>query len=156
MEIERKFLVKNSGYRQEAIGQERIVQGYLCRTPQRTVRVRIKGGRGFLTIKGESSKNGISRFEWEKEIPLNDAESLLAISEPGTIEKTRFLVSSADGVHTWEVDEFSGENAPLVVAEIELSSEDEPFCRPSWLGEEVSSDARYCNSSLSVKPFGKW
>ena len=151
-EIERKFLVKGD-FKQEAFRALRITQGYLCSAPERTVRVRIKGDKGYITIKGQSSASGLSRFEWEKEIPLADAESLLKLAEPGVIDKTRYLVRDADGIHTWEVDEFHGANEGLIMAEIELRGEDDSFGRPAWLGEEVTSDPRYYNSYLSQHPY---
>jgi len=152
-EIERKFLVKGE-YKNLAIKETRIVQGYLSSVPERTVRVRIKGDKGFITIKGIGNASGASRYEWEKEIPAIEVEELLKICEPGVIDKTRYLVKS--GNHTFEVDEFYGENNGLVVAEIELSSEDESFDKPDWLGEEVTGDTRYFNSMLMKNPFTKW
>ena len=151
-EIERKFLVAGD-FRGESTGASRIVQGFLSTAPGRTVRVRIYGDRGYLTVKGPAQ--GISRFEWEKEIPAEEAEQLLALCEPGIIDKTRHLVPASDG-HVWEVDEFHGDNEGLVVAEIELDAEDEPFARPAWLGREVSDDHRYCNSSLTKHPYKDW
>jgi len=152
-EIERKFLVKD-GYKQYAITSTRITQGYLSSIPERIVRVRINGEKGFVTIKGVSNLSGMSRYEWEKEIPVNDARELLALCEPGVIDKTRFLVQV--GKFTFEVDEFYGENEGLVVAEVELSSEEELFEKPSWLGKEVTGDKRYYNSKLAGNPFSKW
>ena len=154
-EIERKFLVKGD-FKAEAFKAVRITQGYLSSMPERTVRVRVKGDRGFLTIKGKGSSSGVSRFEWEKEIPADEARALLALAEPGVIDKTRYLIKNTDGVHLWEVDVFEGDNAGLTVAEIELASEDEPFDKPSWLGEEVTADARYYNAALSGNPFKNW
>ena len=155
LEIERKFLVAGE-YKSFATSSERITQGYLSSASGRTVRVRIRGDRGWLTVKGPSKDGGISRFEWEMEIPLSDARALLEICEPGVIDKTRWLVPSGDGIHTWEVDEFHGENAGLVVAEIELRSEADAFERPSWLGPEVTGDRRYYNSMLTLHPFCTW
>ena len=155
LEIERKFLVAGE-YKSLASGSERISQGYLSSASGRTVRVRIRGDRGWLTIKGPSKDGGLSRFEWEMEIPLSDARALLEICEPGVIDKTRWLVPAGDGIHTWEVDEFHGENAGLVVAEIELRSEADAFERPSWLGPEVTGDRRYYNSMLTLHPFCTW
>ncbi len=155
LEIERKFLVAGE-YKSLASGSERISQGYLSSASGRTVRVRIRGDRGWLTIKGPSKDGGLSRFEWEMEIPLSDARALLDLCEPGVIDKTRWLVPAGDGIHTWEVDEFLGENAGLVVAEIELRSEVDAFERPSWLGPEVTGDRRYYNSFLSHHPFTSW
>ncbi len=152
-EIERKFLVKG-GFPELAFKSVRIVQGYLNSAPERTVRVRIKGERGYITIKGMSSESGASRFEWEKEIPVGDARDLLRICEPGVIDKTRYLVPA--GEHTYEVDVFYGDNEGLVVAEIELRAEDETFVRPDWLGDEVTGDARYYNSMLAVNPYKNW
>lgn len=154
-EIERKFLVVGD-FKPEVFRSYRISQGYICRTPGRTVRVRVRDDQGFLTIKGPSFDGGLSRFEWEKEIPAGEAEELLALAEPVVIEKTRHLVHNTDGVHTWEVDEFDGANAGLVIAEIELGAPDEPFDRPSWLGPEVTGDRRYYNSFLSHHPFTSW
>lgn len=151
-EIERKFLVAGD-FRGEASGADRIVQGFLNTAPGRTVRVRIGGGRGWLTVKGPAQ--GLTRFEWEKEIPADEAEQLLALCEPGVIDKTRYRVPAADG-HVWEVDEFHGDNAGLLVAELELASEDEAFARPAWLGAEVTDDRRYCNSNLTKHPYKDW
>lgn len=152
-EIERKFLVKGD-FKPFVSKQTRIVQGYLSAVPERTVRVRIKGDKGFLTIKGIGNVSGASRYEWEKEIPISETEELLKICEPGVIDKTRFLVKA--GPHTFEVDEFYGENNGLVVAEIELGSETESFEKPSWLGEEVTGDTKYYNSMLMKNPFTRW
>jgi len=152
-EIERKFLVKGE-FKNLASKETRIVQGYLSSVPERTVRVRIKGDKGFITIKGIGSASGATRYEWEKEIPTSEVEELLKICEPGVIDKTRFLVKV--GNHTFEVDEFYGENKGLTVAEIELSSESEAFVKPEWLGEEVTGDTKYYNSMLMKNPFTKW
>jgi adenylate cyclase len=152
-EIERKFLVKGD-FKKDAYKETRITQGYLSSVPERTVRVRIKGNQGFITIKGIGNASGASRYEWEKEIPTTDVDALLQICEPGVIDKTRYLVKS--GNHVFEVDEFYGENQGLVVAEIELSNEADSFVKPSWLGEEVTGDARYYNSMLMKKPFTRW
>lgn len=152
-EIERKFLVAGD-FKQYARKSEHIVQGYLNSTPERTVRVRIKDDKGYMTVKGISSQSGVSRFEWEREIPVNEARELINICEPGVIDKTRYLIDV--GSHTFEVDEFYGENEGLVMAEIELSSEDEEFIRPSWLGEEVTGDIRYYNSVLMTNPYKRW
>lgn len=154
IEIERKFLVKNNSFKENAFTQNQIVQGYLSSVPERTVRVRIKGEKGFLTIKGASNKAGLSRFEWEKEIPLDEAKNLLQLCEEGVINKTRFEIKS--GNHTFEVDEFYDDNKDLVIAEIELNSEADTFEKPDWLGEEVTGDVRYYNAYLSKKPFTKW
>ncbi len=152
-EIERKFRVIGD-FKADAFESLRITQGYLCSVPERTVRVRIKGDKGYLTIKGIGSESGASRYEWECEIPVSDVEDLLKMCEPGVIDKTRFLVQS--GSHTFEVDEFYGDNNGLVVAEVELASEDETFKKPAWLGDEVTGEARYYNSMLMKTPFSKW
>lgn len=154
-EIERKFLVAGD-YKSEAYASVRITQGYLSRVPERVVRIRIKGDRGFITIKGTTNDTGLSRFEWEKEIPLADAQSLLKLAEPGVIDKTRHLIKNTDGKHIWEVDEFHGDNEDLVMAEIELESESDTFDKPSWLGKEVTDDKRYYNAYLSEKPYKTW
>lgn len=153
-EIERKFLVKSNAFKTEAVREMRITQGYLSSVPERTVRVRVKGEKGFITIKGIGSESGASRFEWEKEIPVDEVNDLLKICEPGIIDKTRYNVKS--GEHTFEVDEFYGDNEGLVVAEVELSSENEAFDKPEWLGEEVTGQVKYYNSMLMKKPFKKW
>lgn len=152
-EIERKFLVRG-GFKDKAVKSVRIIQGYLSSLPERTVRIRVKGDKGYITIKGEG--NGLSRFEWEKEIPLTEAEELLALAEPGVIDKTRYIIMNTDGQHIWEVDEFHGENEGLTMAEIELGSEEDVFDRPEWLGEEVTGDARYYNSMLKANPYKTW
>lgn len=153
VEIERKFLVSGD-FRGEATQSGRIVQGYLCANAQRTVRVRIRGEQGFLTIKGASDEKGLSRYEFEKPISLEEAEQLLLLCEPGVIDKVRHLIPV--GSHTWEVDVFAGENEGLVVAEIELASEAEPFDKPTWLGCEVTGDRRYYNALLATHPYGQW
>lgn len=152
-EIERKFLVIGD-FKSQAFRSERIMQGYLSSVPERTVRVRIKGNEGFITIKGLSNASGLTRYEWEKEIPVDEARELLQLSEPGMIDKTRYLVQV--GKHVFEVDEFYGENEGLILAEIELQSEDEPFEKPEWLGKEVTGDPRYYNAMLSKKPYKKY
>ncbi|WP_348799233.1 CYTH domain-containing protein [Flavobacterium adhaerens] len=154
IEIERKFLVTSDSFKTESLTQNRIKQGYLSSVPERTVRVRIKGNKGFLTIKGISNASGLSRFEWEKEITLEEADKLLLLCETGVIDKTRFEVKS--GSHFFEIDEFYGDNEGLIMAEIELQSETESFKKPIWLGEEVTNDKRYYNSYLSTHPFKKW
>lgn len=154
VEIERKFLVTSETFEKEAQQTTRIVQGFLNTAPERTVRVRIKGERGYLTVKGKSNELGTSRFEWEKEIAVAEAEQLLKLCEEGVIEKLRYEVPL--GSHTFEVDVFLGENKGLVVAEVELQHEEESFERPSWLGEEVTGDVRYYNSNLSTTPFSRW
>lgn len=154
IEIERKFLVLSNDFINDAFAQKRIVQGYLSSNPERTVRVRIKGDKGYLTIKGKSSANGTTRLEWEREISVMDAETLLNICESGIIDKVRYEVKV--GHHVYEVDIFSGENEGLVMAEIELESESETFEKPKWLGEEVTNDERYYNAYLSKNPFTRW
>ncbi len=152
-EIERKFLVKGS-FKDQAYNQLRIKQGYLCSIPERTVRVRISGNQGFLTIKGKSNKSGTSRYEWEKNIPESEARDLLELCEPGIIDKTRYLVKQ--GEHTFEVDEFYGNNQGLILAEVELQSENEAFEKPDWLGEEVTGDKKYFNAMLMKNPYKNW
>ena len=153
LEIERKFLVSGD-FRPFVIESSRIVQGYLCSSSGKTVRIRIRGEKGFLTIKGPTLPGSCSRFEWETEIPLKDAEELIGLCDSGVIDKVRHLVKT--GNHVFEVDEFYGDNQGLVVAEVELSSEDEAFERPSWLGREVTGDRRYYNSCLLNNPFCNW
>ena len=153
-EIERKFLVMGD-YKKHVSKETKIVQGFLTTVPERTVRVRIKGDQGFLTIKGIGNKSGASRYEWEKEISLEDAKDLMAICEPGVIDKTRFIVK-ADGDLEFEVDEFYGENEGLTVAEIELPSEDTQFSKPEWLGKEVTGEVKYYNSMLMKNPYKNW
>ncbi len=153
LEIERKFLVAGE-FKSSAKKATRITQGYLCSVPERTVRVRVKGEKGFITVKGIGSDSGASRFEWEKEIPVDEVKELLKICEPGVIDKTRYLVDC--GNHTFEVDEFYGDNEGLVVAEVELSDENEEFSRPEWLGEEVTGDKKYYNSMLKKNPYKNW
>lgn len=153
-EIERKFLVKGNGYREAAQCSYQVVQGYLSSKSERIVRIRIKGTQGYLTIKGKTSESGLSRFEWEKELEAGEAFELFQLCEPGSIEKRRYEVKS--GEHTFEVDEFFGENLGLVIAEVELSSEEEPFVKPEWLGMEVTGDPRYYNSMLMKQPYTTW
>jgi adenylate cyclase len=153
-EIERKFLVLNENYKTEATGSWRITQGYISSVLARTVRIRIKGDSAFLTIKGESDSSGLSRFEWEREISVKDAEELLILCEPGIIDKIRHEIKC--GNHLFEVDEFMGFNAGLVVAEVELRHEDESFDRPEWLGKEVTGEVKYYNSMLASNPFQNW
>lgn len=154
IEIERKFLVTSDDFMAESVAQFDIAQGYLNSDPERTVRVRIKGDKGFLTIKGKSSASGTSRFEWEKEIAVDEARELLLLCENGVIEKTRYHVKM--GRHLFEVDVFYGSNKGLVMAEIELESEFEPFEKPLWLGKEVTNDERYYNAYLSNNPYKNW
>lgn len=153
IEIERKFLVKGD-YKPYAFAHEPIVQGYLSSVPERTVRIRIKGDKGFITVKGIGSLSGISRYEWEKEIAVDEARELINICESGVIYKERYYIRN--GKHIIEVDEFCGDNKGLVIAEIELLEEDEIFSRPDWLGMEVTNDKRYFNSFLTRYPYTKW
>ncbi len=154
IEIERKFLVKRNVDFSDLGDSIRITQGYLSSVKERTVRVRIKGEQGFLTIKGVGNSAGMSRFEFEKEISLTEARELLNICEPGIIDKTRTNILV--GQHTFEVDQFLGDNAGLIVAEIELQNENEEFIKPTWLAAEVTGDNKYYNSMLSTTPFSKW
>lgn len=153
LEIERKFLVTGD-FKAEATRAIRIKQGYLSSVPERTVRVRMVGEKGFITIKGIGNASGVSRFEWEKEISSAEAEQLLPLCEPGLIDKTRYLIRA--GVHIFEVDEFHGENEGLTVAEVELSSEEETFLKPTWLGKEVTGERKYYNSMLTKQPYKSW
>lgn len=156
LEIERKFLVRKAGrpYKEQACAASRITQGYICSDRGRTVRVRIRDGRGFLTIKGPSDPTGITRYEFEKEITLDEARQLMKLCLPGIIDKTRYLVKS--GKHTFEIDEFYGENDGLVIAEVELADENEPFVKPDFVADEVTGDRRFYNSSLMTAPFSVW
>lgn len=154
LEIERKFLVVSEAYKKDATSENRIVQGFLNTAPERTVRVRIKGNKGYLTIKGKGNESGTTRFEWEKEISFKDATNLIDLCEPGILEKIRFEVPA--GEHLFEIDEFLGENEGLVVAEVELQNEDERFDKPDWLGDEVTGQIKYYNSQLTKKPFINW
>jgi len=154
LEIERKFLVTSDAFKSEAAHKNHIAQGYLNSHPERTVRVRIKGEIGFVTIKGKGNETGMSRFEWETEIALADAKNLIQLCENGVIDKIRYEIEV--GNHTYEVDEFFGDNEGLIVAEIELKSEEEAFEKPSWLGQEVTNDERYYNAYLSNNPFKNW
>lgn len=153
-EIERKFLVTSDSYRQQAYASSFIKQGYISSARGRTVRVRIRDGHGYLTIKGPSFDGGLSRYEFEKEINMVDAEDLFALCEPGIIEKTRYLVRC--GNHIFEVDEFGGDNAGLVVAEVELRSVEEVFEKPDFIGQEVTGERRYYNSQLRQTPYCLW
>lgn len=153
-ETERKFLVVSDDFKTAAFTKNRIVQGYLNSHPERTVRIRIKGDKGFLTIKGKGNESGTTRLEWEKEIPLSEAELLLPLCERGTIDKIRYEITV--GNHVYEVDIFSGDNEGLIIAEIELASETEFFEKPNWLGKEVTGDQRYYNAYLSNHPFNSW
>lgn len=150
LEIERKFLVQGE-FKSLADTSYRITQGFLSSVPERTVRIRIRDHQAFLTIKGKGNASGMSRYEWEKEIKIEEAKELLLLCEPGIIDKTRYLVTA--GKHVFEVDEFYGDNQGLILAEIELSSEDESFLKPEWLGEEVTGEVKYYNSALTKFPF---
>ena len=154
IEIERKFLVTSEAFKTEAFKSTRIIQGYLNSNKERAVRVRLKGEVAYLTIKGASSNNGLSRFEWEKEIPKIEAAALLKLCEPGVIDKIRYEVKT--GNHIFEVDTFFGDNEGLIVAEVELKNEEEAFETPNWLGEEVSGQTKYYNSQLCKQPFNTW
>ena len=154
IEIERKFLVQSEEFKAISFAKNEISQGYLNSNPERTVRVRIKGNQGYLTIKGKGNETGMSRLEWEKEIPIDEAKMLLNLCESGVISKVRYEVKF--GNHVYEVDEFFGENEGLILAEIELQSEEEVFEKPNWLGEEVTNNEKYYNSYLSKKPFINW
>ena len=155
IEIERKFLVRDDSYKLRSVKAFRIRQGYIAHDGGRSVRVRIRDGQGFLTIKGPTLGLA-SRAEWEKEIPLRDAEDLFLLCKPGQVDKTRWIVPAEDSSRFFEVDEFLGENEGLVLAEIELGSEDESFVKPAWLGEEVTGDRRYFNAYLSRCPYKTW
>ena len=152
-EIERKFLVKGD-FKSMAYAHSRIKQGYIYSGGGRTVRVRIRGDKGYLTIKGPSDKAGLARYEFETEIPVADASDLMRLCEPGVIDKTRYLVRS--GAHIFEVDEFYGDNEGLVIAEVELGAEDEAFEKPDFIGREVTGDRRYYNSHLRRNPYRLW
>jgi CYTH domain-containing protein len=154
LEIERKFLVLSTVFLKEAYNENRIVQAYLNSNPERAVRIRIKDSKGYLTIKGKGNASGTTRLEWETEIPLKDAENLLLICEEGRIDKTRYEVQV--GRHLFEVDVFKGKNEGLVIAEIELGTEEEEFEKPHWLGMEVTSDERFYNAYLSKHPYQSW
>jgi len=147
IEIERKFLVTSDTFKKEATKSTRITQAFLNTDPERTVRIRIKGDKGFITIKGIGNASGTSRFEWEKEIPLIEAESLLLLSEPGEISKIRYEIPIGD--HIFEVDEFFGKHQGLIIAEVELQSENDAYKSPKWLGKEVTGNPKYYNSYLS-------
>lgn len=153
-EIERKFLVTGD-YKSLATEEIRIIQGYLSSVPERAVRVRITDKKGFITIKGIGNASGASRYEWEKEIPVSEAEELLKICEPGVIDKTRYIIPAQGGL-VFEVDEFHGDNLGLTIAEIELPTEDHEFVKPDWLGKEVTGKVRYYNAMLMKHPYKDW
>ncbi|WP_010252278.1 CYTH domain-containing protein [Myroides injenensis] len=154
IEIERKFLLNNKNFVQQAYKYNHIAQGYLNSNPERTVRIRIKDQQAYITIKGKSNQAGTSRFEWEKEIPLEEGKQLISLCEDFIIEKTRYLVKSNH--HIFEIDVFHGKNEGLIMAEIELQNENEDFEKPEWLGKEVTGDKRYYNSYLSTTPYKNW
>lgn len=154
LEIERKFAVKSTNFLANAKESYKITQGYLNTDKNRTVRVRIKGNKGFITVKGISSADGLSRFEWEKEINIKDAEALLLLCEDFVIDKTRYIIPFDTVV--FEVDVFEGANKGLVVAEVELESTEQQFEKPEWLGEELTGDERFYNAYLSNVPFTSW
>ncbi len=154
IEIERKFLVVDEEFKQLAYGKKRIKQGYICSDGKKSIRVRRSDDTAYLTIKGPSNANGVSRYEFEKEITLEEAEELFRLCEPGIIDKTRWLVKS--GPHIIEVDEFYGDNEGLVMAEIELSSVDEAYEKPHFIGREVTGDRRFYNANLRIYPFAIW
>lgn len=154
IEIERKFLVKSQAFKKEALSSYKIKQGFLNSHRDRTVRVRLRDDKGFITVKGKSTANGLSRFEWEKVISKIEAESLLQLCEKNIIDKLRYEIKI--GNHIFEVDEFYGPNEGLIIAEIELKSESENFEKPNWLGDEVTGDVKYYNSQLSKQPFKNW
>jgi CYTH domain-containing protein len=154
IEIERKFLVTSEDFKTESFRKTRITQGFLNTDPERTVRVRLKGEQGFLTVKGKSTDNGLKRFEWEKEISKPDAEALLDLCEKGVIDKIRYEVKK--GKYIFEIDEFFGNNEGLIMAELELEHENDSFEAPHWLGKEVTGDIKYYNSQLSQTPYKTW
>ena len=154
-ETERKFLVVGE-FKSLSYNATRIQQGYIASNNGRTVRVRIRGDKGYLTIKGPSGLKGITRYEFDTEIPLDDARELMEICEPGIIDKTRYLVKSPDGRHIWEIDEFYGDNEGLVLAEVVLSHESEEFQKPDFIGREVTGDRRFYNSHMRSYPFKLW
>ena len=151
MEIERKFLVKNNAFVDKAFKRCHIIQGYICSDAERSVRVRIREDDAFLTIKSASNERGWSRYEFEQPLKMNDAEELLKLCLPRLIDKVRYYIKFSS--HTWEVDVFHGENEGLIIAEIELTSEDEQFELPEWVGREVSGDPKYYNMMLAKQPF---
>jgi len=154
IEIERKFLVTSDRFKTEAFKKVEIKQGYLNSHPERTIRIRVQDKAAFITVKGKSSDSGLSRFEWEKEIPVEEALELLKLCESGVIEKIRYLVKA--GEFTFEIDEFFGDNEGLTIAEIELKSEQDSFNKPNWLGKEVTGEKSYYNSQLSQNPYKNW
>lgn len=154
IEIERKFLVKNETYKSESIKKQLITQGYLSSDPKRSVRIRICEQNAYITIKGQTSESGTSRYEWEKEINIEDAKQLMLLCREGVVTKIRHLIPFKN--HTFEVDEFLKDNSGLVIAEIELSNENEDFERPRWLGKEVTGIKKYYNNQLSQNAYVNW
>lgn len=154
IEIERKFLLKNTNFKTESFSKTRIIQGFLSTQKKRTVRVRIRDEKAYLTIKGKSTNNGLMRFEWEQEIDKQEAENLLNLCKNSIIDKIRYEVKVDS--HVFEVDEFCGDNKGLLIAEVELKSEHETFTKPNWLGKEVTGKKKYYNSMLSKQPFNTW
>ena len=154
IEIERKFLITSEAFKKDASSKTLFIQAYLNTHLERTIRIRIQADKAFMTIKGKSSESGVSRYEWEKEIPVDEAQALLKLCEPGKIEKYRYLVPV--GQHIFEVDEFLGDNKGLSIAEVELNSEQEYFLKPEWLGEEVTGQNQYYNSQLILNPYKNW
>jgi adenylate cyclase len=154
IEIERKFLVKDHRFENEAVTSRTIKQGFLSTDPNRTVRIRVEEHLGFITVKGISTDGGISRFEWENTLSKEAAEALFILCLPGTIEKTRYVVPI--GTIHFEVDVFYGRNLGLIIAEVELSDPDQVFEKPAWLGAEVTGDKKYCDAPLSQFPFRDW
>lgn len=152
-EIERKFLVKGD-FKSQSIKDYDIKQGYLAISDSNVVRIRVRGDEGFITIKSATPEGSITRSEWEYKIPVSEADEMLLLCVNSVIEKKRYNVKV--GNHLFEVDEFYGDNAGLILAEVELGSEDEVFEKPEWLGEEVTGDVRYYNSYMSENPFSKW
>ena len=153
-EIERKFLIHREKIDLTEVNATRIVQGFLNSDKNRTVRVRIKGKNGFLTVKGLSKNKGLSRFEWEKQISIKEAEELLGLCEPGVIEKNRYEINHEGFV--FEIDEFFGENEGLWLAELELEHENQSYSSPGWLSTEVTGDERFYNAVLSKNPYKSW
>lgn len=153
-EIERKYLVKSQEFRQQAISRKHIVQGFLNTDPDRTVRIRLTEDSAFLTVKGRSNDSGLSRFEWEHPISMEEGRALLALCEGPPMEKYRYTVPA--GRHTFEVDEFLGANNGLLLAEVELEREDDEIMKPDWLGKEVTGQKQYYNSQLIKKPYSLW
>jgi len=154
IEIERKFLVTSTAYKKAAYNFYDMVQGYIAHEKGNSVRVRITNTEAVMTIKGPSDSKGMSRYEWNHQIPVEDAKELMKLSQGGVIEKRRYLVHS--GPHVFEIDEFYGDNEGLVIAEVELQSENETFEKPSFVGKEVTGDRRYYNAYLTTNPYKSW